>query len=237
MAATNQFSIRSYSRQIRSHFHCYHQLVMPLQGSIDIQVGHFKGLVSLGDCVIIKAGQRHTFCADQAARFVVVDLENLPESCDSMRQQKFSIDSILLAFIELLDRQLSTRVNFEVEGAMFELFNKLLAQQSFSLKVDHRIEQVIDLIIQDLSYPFSNEYLAKHAYLSATQFKKLFKASTGQTAQQYISHLRMDKAKALLAHTDTPINVISQQVGYQTASAFSRQFKAHFGTSPRAFLR
>ncbi|WP_332248847.1 AraC family transcriptional regulator [Psychromonas ingrahamii] len=78
--------------------------------------------------------------------------------------------------------------------------------------------------------------LAKIAYLSPTQFKKLFTNNLGISAYKYITQKRMEKAKALLTHTDLPVQLIAQQVGYNDLSAFSRRFSLYFGLSPRALI-
>jgi AraC-like DNA-binding protein len=56
---------------------------------------------------------------------------------------------------------------------------------------------------------------------------------TGQTVMQYIAHQRMARAKALLSHTDYPVHIVAEKVGYQDVSAFSRRFSKHFGVSPK----
>ena len=233
----NCFSIRSYSKQIHSHFHHYHQLVLPLHGSIDIKVGKFQGLVSLGDCVIIKSGQRHDFRAPEEASFIVVDLKTLPENIMTWHDEKITIDTSLLAFVQFVEKQLQRKVDHALESSMFTLFYQLLSQQTFAIKIDKRIAAVISIITEDLSPTYTNETLAQHACLSITQFKKVFKNNMGMTTQSYISQLRMEKAKALLSHTDTPINLVAEYVGYQSPSAFSRKFKAYFGSSPKDFIQ
>jgi len=221
---------------MRSHFHEYHQIVLPLQGTIDIQVGKFTGSVSVGHCVIIKAGQRHTFHANENARFVVVDIDTLPENIDGSVNEKVPIDTPLLSFVQFVENQLNNKVNQPLESMIFELFYQLLAQQPLSGKVDKRIEKVISIIMQDVSKIHLNQQLAKQACLSVTQFKKIFKESTGLTCQKYLTKLRMEKAKALLTHTDTPISIISELCGYQSQSAFSRKFKEYYGDTPKAFI-
>jgi len=227
------FSIRAYSKHTRSHHHEFHQLVLPLQGSIKIKVGDFEGLVSVGDCIVIKSKQRHDFSADENARFMVVDSQILPDNILDASQQRFVIDASLLSYIQFIEKQLTIETNIETESKMFELFFQLLSQQALSLIRDKRIEPVLAEISNDLTLRHSNESLAKLAFLSTTQFKKVFKTSTGTTPQQYITQLRMEKAKALLTHTDTPINIVAEKVGYQNPSAFSRKFKSLFGVSPR----
>lgn len=231
----NNLSIRAYTSQIRSHYHEFHQLVLPLHGAIDIKVGDYTGKVSIGDCVIIKAGQQHDFRADNAARFIVVDIATLPDNITESDIEKFSINPPLLAYIQFIDKQLAHQVNKELESAAFELFYQLLAQQTCHERIDARIAEVIHFIKQDISILFSIDQLADIACLSTSQYKKLFKQSMSMTTHQYITQLRMEKASALLAHTDLPIRIVAEQVGYQDLSAFSRRFSHYFGQSPKAF--
>jgi len=233
----NQLSIRSYTNNVSCHSHFYHQLVLPLHGSIDIRVGDYAGLICLGDCVIIKAGQVHQFSATETASFLVADMTELPDNIDKFSHQKISISAPLMAYIQFVAQQLAHQVNDQLESSLFDLFYQLLAQQTCLSRIDRRIEKVIDLITSDLSQVYSIEQLAKLACLSTTQYKKIFKQSTGQTTLNYINQCKMEKAKALLSHSDLPIQQIALAIGFTNPSAFSRKFKAYFGRSPSAFLR
>lgn len=234
---TNRISVRSYSEQLRSHFHDYHQLVMPLHGTIKINMGQFQDEVGIGDCLIIKSGQVHYFKADEQARFIVIDTQVLPDNILKANTEKVAIDNALLTYIQFVEIQLRNNVNFALEAVIFDLFYQLLAQQSFLQKCDKRIEKVLRIIKQDLSQNHPIDDLAKKAYLSNTQFKKLFKDSTGKTCKAYVTELRMEKAKALITHTDTPINIVAEYCGYQSPSAFSRKFRSHFNSSPNTFVK
>lgn len=237
MLINGHFSIRSYTKTMCSHVHSYHQLVLPLRGSIDIKVGQFSGLVGFGDCVLIKAGQQHDFRAHEDASFIVVDTHSIPENIHKAHTETFSINQALLAYIQYIETQLNDETTTQTQAKIFELFYHLLSEHALSNHYDKRITRVVDIITRNLARSFENNELAKHACLSTSQFKKLFKENLGITPQRYITSLRMAKAKALLTHTDTPINIIATRVGYQSASAFSRQFKAFFGYSPKTLLR
>ena len=52
---------------------------------------------------------------------------------------------------------------------------------------------------------------------------------------QCLAEIRLDKAKALLAETETSITQIAHAVGYSTISGFSHFFKKHSGFSPKEF--
>ena len=226
------FSIRSYTKNFRSHYHEYHQLVLPLHGVIDIHVGKFSGLVGVGDCVIIRNGERHEFSAHEAARFIVVDMMRLPDNIMYECNEKIVVDSALLSFTQFLEQQLNSQINQAVEQSAFALFYQLLSQQKNGKRVDKRLEPVLARIHDNLAQVLVIQELAQLACLSATQFKVVFKQSLDMTVQQYIRQCRMHKAKALITHTDMPIAIVAQQVGYQDSSAFSRQFKSFFGHSP-----
>lgn len=227
------FSIRTYTKSFRSHYHEFHQLVLPLMGGINIEVGDYQGIASVGDCVIIHKTQSHAFSADEAARFIVIDSDSLPQNLLESGEQKIRVDDGVVAFCQFLERQLSLSVDSDVESSAFELLMQLLAQQQNHRLLDKRLEKVIDYINDHLAEPLTITQLATIACLSDTQFKVVFKQQMTMTFSQYLRQQRMSKAKSLLTYTDKPIAIVAQDVGYLNSSAFSRQFKSHFGVSPK----
>lgn len=229
---TNLLSIRSYSRQTKGHRHSHHQLVLPLRGVINIEVGTFSGKVTPGECVVVKSNEIHHFNADTEARFVVADLDNLPSHIADSDTLVFSINSPLIHFLSFIEEQLKFQINKEIEKLMFATFYQLLSEQTVLKKVDPRIREAIEYIESHLSETLSITTLSSISCLSPTQFKKIFTQQTELTVTQYITKLRMEKAQALLLHTDFPIPIVAQQVGYSDISSFSRRFSRHFGLPP-----
>lgn len=233
----NSLSIRHYSPTLKQHSHHYHQLVFPLKGSLDIDTDRHQGFVEIGQCLIIKENETHAFKAHEHARFIVADMETLPSPLMTARTAVFTLSKPLLAFLNYIDIQLTHQVQIDIESCNLILFEKLLAQQVCFHHYDKRIEKAIQYINLDITLNHNLTHLSKLACLSLTQFKKLFKDNTEMTVQGYITHLRMEKAKSLLVHSDMPVQLIAEKVGYQNASAFSRKFKHHFGQSPKALGR
>lgn len=232
MPKINTLSIRSYSRQKKGHSHDFHQLVLPVRGVIDIEVASFKGKVRPGECVIVKSGEVHYFAAETEARFVVADLENLPEQIINSSTVVFSITSPMFQYLSFIEEQLKYQVNQDIERLMFETFYCLLSDQRVLKQCDARIRNVMEYIDVHFSEVITNEQLANVACLSPTQFKKVFKEQTTLTVTQYITKLRMEKAQALLLHTDYPVQIIGETVGYTDITAFSRRFSQYFGFPP-----
>ena len=100
-----RFSIRSYSLDARVHAHRYHQLVLPLQGVIDIQTGGHQGRIGTGHCVVILAGHEHHFRADEQARFLVANNSILPSSMLSLPTSFVSVSPPLQAFCRFVEIQ------------------------------------------------------------------------------------------------------------------------------------
>ncbi|MBU2923613.1 AraC family transcriptional regulator [Colwellia sp. 4_MG-2023] len=233
----NLLSIRSYSTKPTLHSHSFHQLVLPLRGVINISVGNFSGKVAPSECVVVKANEEHLFTADSEARFVVVDMESLPFNISSSQCLVFTINTSLRSYLTFIENQLENTVNAQLEQAMFELFSLLLAEQALLPKVDNRIGMAISFIENNIADHLKIKRLAESAFLSETQFKKIFKQQTGMSVMKYVTKLRMEKAQALLTHTDYPLHIIGEKIGYKEPSTFSRKFSQYFGLSPTKFKK
>lgn len=231
----NHLSIRSYNRQRKGHFHNYHQLVLPLRGVINIELETYTGKVAPGECVVIKQGQMHHFTANQEAKFVVADMLDLPENVLKSENLVFSITPPFMSYLSFIEKQLENQVNPQLEQSMFNTFVLLLAEQGQFRQLDHRIRLVVEYVLENITGNLSIETLAKVACLSPTQFKKVFAQQLGLSVSKHVTKERMEKAKALLMHTDYPIQIIAEQVGYADLSAFSRRFSQYYGLSPSAF--
>jgi AraC-like DNA-binding protein len=81
---------------------------------------------------------------------------------------------------------------------------------------------------------FSIHDLAKKLHLSRSQVHRKIKALTGMSTSIYIRHIRLHKAKELLASSDLSIAEIAYEVGFNTPVYFSQVFKETFGKSPNA---
>ncbi len=67
--------------------------------------------------------------------------------------------------------------------------------------------------------------------------KRRFKTATGLSLIEYLQNIRVEHAKALLEHTETPVDEISVAAGYEDASFFRRLFKRSTGLTPSQYRR
>ena len=231
----DNLSLRAYTPAVCSHKHDFHQIVLPLHGVIEISVNGIHGVVGVGQTVIIQKGVEHSFQAQEKSRFLVADLSELPNNAYLLASPFASISGSMQSYCGFIEAQLQYHVNSDLESSMVSLFKQLLLSQEFSPKIDNRITRVLAYIESNLSDECSLEKLASITNLSSSHFKVEFKNQTGKSAGEHLIERRMEKARALLIHTDYPIQIIAQQVGYNNQSAFSRRFSRYFGKSPSKF--
>lgn len=87
-----------------------------------------------------------------------------------------------------------------------------------------------------LSPPTLN-VLAKQTGYSAPYLSLRFKEITGEHFRDYITHVRIDEARRLLANTDKKVAEVAESVGYVDVNSFYATFKKYEGVSPAAFRK
>ncbi len=77
--------------------------------------------------------------------------------------------------------------------------------------------------------------VAKSVNTSTFYFCKLFKKATGLNFTDYVSRVRIEKAKNLLLNPNTRISEVAYEVGFQSLTHFNRVFRKVVGQSPTEF--
>ncbi|MFH1378152.1 MAG: AraC family transcriptional regulator, partial [Planctomycetota bacterium] len=96
-----------------------------------------------------------------------------------------------------------------------------------------RIAPALHDLVRSFAEPLRMDDLASACHVCPAQFRRLFRAATGQTPLQYLNRLRIQMAASLLTSTDKSVQEISESVGYSTLSSFNRQFQAMMNQCPR----
>lgn len=95
-----------------------------------------------------------------------------------------------------------------------------------------QITRVLNRIHADYARTYDMETLAREAGMSVSTFHAHFKNVTASSPLQYVKTIRLHKARMLMVHDGLSAAGAALQVGYESASQFSREFKRHFGGSP-----
>ena len=102
---------------------------------------------------------------------------------------------------------------------------------------DVAIRTAQEHIAQHFSVANPLQEMVRRSGLTERTFKRRFTSATGLAPTAYVQRLRIEDAKRRLERTETPIDEISWQVGYEDAAFFRRLFKRVTGITPGAYRR
>ncbi len=97
---------------------------------------------------------------------------------------------------------------------------------------DARLSGVVKRMHQDIAQPWSLQTLATEAGMSRSSFAVHFKAVTGETPGDYLTHWRMYRTRCFLRHPQLTLTNIAERVGYDSAITLGRAFKRFAGITP-----
>lgn len=122
-------------------------------------------------------------------------------------------------------REICFRVLMGEQGAAMRA--ALTSQGQFG-----RIAKALRRIHADYAASIDVTMLAAEANMSVPAFHVHFKSVTHCSPIQYVKSARLHQARLLMARNDMTAQSACAQVGYESPSQFSREFKRFFGRSP-----
>ncbi len=100
-----------------------------------------------------------------------------------------------------------------------------------------RILGVLVFIQKNLDEELPLEEYARVAHFSPYHFHRVFRGMVGESLQEHIRRLRLERAAARLKHGERSVMEIALEAGYETHEAFTRAFRSLTGVSPSCFRR
>lgn len=97
------------------------------------------------------------------------------------------------------------------------------------------VRRAKDYIAGHQSDPISLAKICRTLNVSTFHFCRTFKQTTGLTFVEYLSRVRIEKAKSLLHKSDLRVSEIAYEVGFQSITHFNRVFRKIVGYSPTVF--
>jgi AraC-like DNA-binding protein len=95
-----------------------------------------------------------------------------------------------------------------------------------------RIAKAIGWLKEHFAEPLRVEEIARRVHMSPSSFHEHFKAVTAMSPLQYQKLLRLQEARRLLLSRDIDAATAGHEVGYESPSQFSREYRRLFGAPP-----
>lgn len=162
--------------------------------------------------------------------FVRVFTRELNISNEDFTNRFGSIDDIAVKLTDLM--------------SAYEYFSDML-EQCIIWRIEFFREDS-NVVIKKAKEYISNNYacdelslssVAEAINLSPTYFSSIFKKDVGTNFVDYLTKIRLNKAKELLCCTSMQVSEIAYKVGFKDYRYFSQIFKKNMGQTPREFKR
>lgn len=101
-----------------------------------------------------------------------------------------------------------------------------------SMQIHRAVEYINQNYADEL---MSLQQICRHTLMSTSYFSLVFKQHTGETFVEYLTRIRMTKAKELLHNSSLKLYEIAEQVGYKDPNYLSIVFKKHTGITPKDY--
>jgi len=102
---------------------------------------------------------------------------------------------------------------------------------------DSKINTALELIHTQPADTWTLENLSRRIGMSRSAFASRFKHLVGMTVMDYITKLRMQRARELLVNDQLSLLQIAKKVSYKSEAAFNRAFKRQFNQNPGKLRR
>lgn len=251
-------SVRRYERLPCAHIHLFDQIVLPLTGIMEMEIGKRVGRIDFGNAALIGAGQRHVFDASEADRFVVIDLDDCRNLLTRRAGLRGDLAPALGPFFSTTPaiKHLIGYVWERCVASSSQAISDIRLPDSFArpwtaLLIGTMFDQLgmpLDPASQALerAFRFMRANLAKRittadvaaaAGLSERRLCALFRLRINSTPYAEIIALRLNYARALLCTTSLPVAEIAVMSGHTDQSGLTRRMRAVLNVTPSALRR
>ncbi|KAF1297547.1 hypothetical protein BAU15_07490 [Enterococcus sp. JM4C] len=156
-------------------------------------------------------------------------------------------DSHLKEYIKYIVKEHTSERKYRKEminnlvSALFILLLRYHEEHSFSssLVTDIKNQKNLDIIkhIQNNYSDVTLTSLSEMFSYSERQISRIVRTFTNYSFGKFVTNIKLEKAMNLLQSTNMSIDAIAESVGYEDSSAFFRQFKKNFGSTPATYRK
>lgn len=94
------------------------------------------------------------------------------------------------------------------------------------------IIEAFKFVAMNLERKITLDEISSFLFLNPSYFSRLFKKEVGETFVEYVTRMKINRAKELLEQTDEAVGKICERLGYDNQSYFIKIFKTYAGTTP-----
>ncbi|MFA5576560.1 MAG: helix-turn-helix domain-containing protein [Tissierellaceae bacterium] len=246
-------------KELQMHFHREMEIIMVLEGSVNVKVGSNEYLLRENDLILVNANEIHNTSKTDEENILLalqLDVNHYEKYYQGLSSKVFSCKSFLYPeeeekynavrhYLAKLVWNLlrSKNRNMFVLGSDILLFVDYIIKNFEDIQYEERmlknaekniqrLTNMIDFIDENIGKGVTLKDVADQEKLSMYYTSHFLKKYMGMSFQEYVNIKRLEKAKTLLRGSDKTITDIAFESGYPSAKALNSMFNKVYGFPP-----
>ena len=219
----------------------YYDFTFVIKGEMTYLVNDRPYTLGENDAILIRPGEvRERLKTNTPVKYVSFNFTTL---CDEAIPKKSYLKGVISHDIKSLISVFSASHISDIYSSrekVINLLNYILLEVKDILDFESNnmhIIEIIKYINEHISEPISLTTISESINLSKEYTSHIFKKETGKTVTDYINERKLFIGKEMILSTSYSLTYISDRLGYENYSYFSKVFKKQFGVSPRALRK
>lgn len=250
---------------VEDHDHPFYHCLYVMNGSAAVNIGDETHTMQENELYLFLRSMRHGFTVDAAKGMKTVEVkftasESLAVLLERLKSPVRTSDITIRHTAENLISEGTAKGAYYTDIIHLKLLEILLyslrmntgeqsSQPRSAQAVSHGIlmeipcpdqsglPEALSYMRENLSRQLPLETLARVSGMGKSHFIRQFRSTYGMTPLQYLTALRMDRAKELMRYSDQNITQIANSTGFEDVHYFSRLFKKREHISPIEYVK
>ncbi len=237
-----------------SHEHTSCELMYVLEGELEITVNDKAHHITPNTLVLIKSRQHHKvrFVSSGEYHRYIAMINPWELRKQLVRPDLFAILTDISEEGAVIVRNVFIKPCFKRMTGIFEKGGNIYSELSSALEIisviyeqlkpqkEKSTESTAKQLVKNVREYIEKYYadnvkiadIARENFISVGYLTHTFKAETGMSPREYLSHIRCTRAYELIRHTAMKFSAISAVTGFSCANDMSRKIKEYYGLTP-----
>lgn len=258
-------SLQNDNEAFSKHWHNEAEIVLPLEGNLNINVNMTPYFLNKNDILLIYPGELHELEKSYNNQIIIVqfpftlinDLNDIKPSIPILRSVKLitedkdsDIHEIVISYLLNIRDDFLNGNEFICASMYADLIQIFILIAKKYTKISTifpntnadkgkeyiiKFTKILDFINENYASDITLESIADSASYSKFHFSRLFRQFTNMSFNDYVNNVRISKAESLLISGNHSITEVASLSGFNSLSTFNRNFKLAKKCSPKDF--
>ncbi len=237
--------VRSYAPGAETHSHDFHQLILPLAGCLELEIGGRGGRVVGVTGALVPSGERHAFAASARNEFLVLDLPHavVEEAGTGEWLERwgracfFPVPRAAARLGAWFADEVAADDAPPVVATAFATLLVRAASGPAPRSAPAAVRRALAFIDAIGLEPVCVSDVARAVGISAGHLHALFRVHVGRAPLSLIRAQRLEEARRLLIETELPIAEVALRCGFADQAGLTHAMRRVLGTTPGRLRR